>query len=293
MAKLSPRDIKRKINGIKNTQRITKAMKAVSAAKLRKAQIQLNATRPYSNKLYELISDLGLYADREAHPLLEIREERKNVDIVVVTADRGLAGAFNSYVIKTALKEHDRLKEEGKNVHLILIGRKAVQFFKGKDFSIVEAYEDVYRTQMNLAFTSKVGEIIANRYVDKKTDEVLIINNELLTTVKYETKIRKLLPIEAEVIEPSKLDTLAKYNIEPTKEEVLEHLLKMYIDFQIYRAMVESATAEHAARMIAMDNATKNAEEAIRRWTIIFNKARQEAITTELIDIVNAAEAIK
>ncbi|NPA52085.1 MAG: F0F1 ATP synthase subunit gamma [Aquificae bacterium] len=293
MAKLSPRDIKRKINGIKNTQRITKAMKAVSAAKLRKAQIQLNATRPYSNKLYELISDLGLYADREAHPLLEIREEKNSVDFIVVTADRGLAGAFNSYVIKTAIKEVEKLKQEGKDAHLILIGRKAVQFFKNKDFSIIDAYEDVYRANMNLSFTSKIGEIIANRYTEKKSDAVFIINNELLTTVKYETKIRKLLPIEAQIVEPTKLDTYAKYNIEPTKEEVLEHLLKMYINFQIYRAMVESATAEHAARMIAMDNATKNADEAIRKWTIIFNKARQEAITTELIDIINAAEAIK
>ena len=293
MAKLSPRDIKRKIQGIKNTQRITKAMKAVSAAKLRKAQIQLNATRPFSNKLYELISDLGLYADREAHPLLEIREEQQNIDIVVVTADRGLAGTFNSNVIKATLKEVEKIKEEGKNAHLILIGRKAVQFFKNKDFSIIQEYEDVYRANLNLSFTSKVGEIIANRYVEKKTDAVYIINNELLTTVKYETKVRKLLPIEAQVVEPTKLDTYAKYNIEPTKEEVLEHLLKMYIDFQIYRAMVESSTAEHAARMLAMDNATKTADEAIRKWTIIFNKARQEAITTELIDIINAAEAIK
>jgi len=291
MAKLSTRDIKRKIQGIKNTQRITKAMKAVSAAKLRKAQIQLQATRPYSEKLYELISDLAAYIDREAHPLLEIREE-KTLDIVVVTADRGLAGAFNSSVIKQALNEIKRFEEEGKKVNLILFGRKAVQFFKNKGFNVVGEYEDIYRDKVNLRFTSTVGAIIAQRYETKETDAVYLINNELITTAKYETKVRKLFPIEPE-IDLEKIDKMVQYNIEPTKEQVLGNLLKQYINFQLYRAMVESSTAEHAARMLAMDNATRNAGEAIKRWTIIFNKARQESITTELIDIVNASEALK
>jgi len=291
MAKLSTRDIKRKIQGIKNTQRITKAMKAVSAAKLRKAQIQLQATRPYSEKLYELINDLAMYVDRESHPLLEIREE-KNIDYVIVTADRGLAGAFNSNVIKRALKDINSLKEQGKKVSLILFGRKAVQFFKNKGFDIVGEYEDIYRDNVNITFTSQVGGIIAQRYIEKKTDAVYLINNELITTANYETKVRKLFPIEPE-IDLEKMDKMVQYNIEPTKEQVLESLLKQYINFQLYRAMVESSTAEHAARMIAMDNATRNAGEAIKRWTVIFNKARQESITTELIDIVNAAEALK
>lgn len=291
MAKLSPRDIKRKINGIKNTQRITKAMKAVSAAKLRKAQALLYATRPYSNKLYELIEDLSIYIDRESHPLLAKREE-KNVDIVIITADRGLAGAFNSNVIKTALREIQNLKSQGQNVNLILIGRKAVNFFKNKGFNIVEAYEDIYRDQMNLNFTSKLGSIISSRFIEEKCDAVFLINNELITSATYETKIRKLLPLEP-TVSSKKLEEVSVYNIEPSKEDVLNSLLQRYINFQLYRALIESSTAEHSARMLAMDNATKNAGEAIRKWTIIFNKARQEAITTELIDIINAAEAIK
>lgn len=291
MAKLSTRDIKRKIQGIKNTQRITKAMKAVSAAKLRKAQIQLQATRPYSEKLYELINDLGMHVDPEAHPLLRIREEKK-VDYVVVTADRGLAGAFNSNVIKKVVKDVQQLEEEGKNVSLILFGRKAVQFFKNKGYNIIAEYEDIYRDNVNLTFTSKVGSILSERYIKEETDAIYIINNELITTATYETKVRKLFPIEPK-IDLEKIDKMVQYNIEPTKEAVLENLLIQYIDFQLYRAMVESLTAEHAARMLAMDNATRNAGEAIRRWTIIFNKARQESITTELIDIVNAAEALK
>jgi len=291
MAKLSTRDIKRKIQGIKNTQRITKAMKAVSAAKLRKAQIQLQATRPYSEKLYELINDLAMHVDRESHPLLQIREE-KNIDYVVITADRGLAGAFNSNVIKQTLKDISRLKEEGKNVSLILFGRKAVQFFKNKGFNVVGEYEDIYRDNVNLTFTSQVGAVIAQRYIEEKTDAVYLINNELITTANYETKVRKLFPIEPK-IDLEKIDKMVQYNIEPTKEQVLESLLKQYINFQLYRAMVESSTAEHAARMLAMDNATRNAGEAIKRWTIVFNKARQESITTELIDIVNASEALK
>lgn len=291
MAKLSPRDIKRKINGIKNTRRITSAMKMVSAAKLRKAQNLLYATRPYSEKLYELIQDLSIYIDRESHPLLAKREENK-VDYVVITADRGLAGAFNSNVLKTVWKEITQLKQKGVEVNLMLIGRKAVNFFKNKGFNIVGAYEDIYRSDMNIAFTSKVGGILSSRFTEGKTDAVYIVNNELVTTSTYDTKIRKLLPLESTSTTKA-VETTAIYNIEPSKEEVLESLLQRYINFQLYRALVESSTAEHSARMIAMDNATKNAGEAIRKWTIIFNKARQEAITTELIDIINAAEAIK
>lgn len=291
MAKLSPRDIKRKINGIKNTRRITSAMKMVSAAKLRKAQNLLYATRPYSEKLYELIQDLSIYIDRESHPLLAKREENK-VDYVVITADRGLAGAFNSNVLKTVWKEITELKQKGVEVNLMLIGRKAVNFFKNKGFNIVGAYEDIYRSDMNIAFTSKVGGILSSRFTEGKTDAVYIVNNELVTTSTYDTKIRKLLPLEPTSTTKA-VETTAIYNIEPSKEEVLESLLQRYINFQLYRALVESSTAEHSARMIAMDNATKNAGEAIRKWTIIFNKARQEAITTELIDIINAAEAIK
>ncbi len=291
MAKLSTRDIKSKIKGIKNTQRITNAMKSVSAAKLRKSQILLQATRPYSERLYELANHLALYVDRTAHPMLEIREE-KNIDFIVITADRGLAGAFNSNVLKATFNKIKELEEEGKKVSVVAIGRKAVQFFKSRNFEVIQSYEDVYRDNLNLAFSSKVGELVASRYVNKKTDAIYLVNNESITTAHYETKIRKFFPLEAE-IDLKKMGNVAQYNIEPTKEQVLGELCKRCINFQIYRALVESNTAEHAARMIAMDNATKNAGEAIKKWTIIFNKARQEAITTELIDIINAAEAIK
>ncbi len=291
MAKLSPREIKRKIQGIKNTQRITKAMKAVSAAKLVKAKNKLNATRPYSEKLYDLVNDLGSFVDRTLHPLLDIREE-KSIDYIIITADRGLAGAFNSSVIKTALKDIERLIQEGKKVSLILIGRKAVQFFRRLNYEIVEAHEDVYRDNLNLRFTSQVGSTIIRRYVEKQSDAVYMINNELITTAKYETKIRKLFPIDPE-LNLEKFDELTRYNIEPLTEVVLDGVLRQYTDFQIYRGLVESNTAEHAARMLAMDNATRNAGEAIKRWTVIFNKARQESITNELIDIVNAAKALK
>jgi len=202
-----------------------------------------------------------------------------------------LAGAFNSNVIKKTINTVKQLEEEGKKVNLILIGRKAVQFFKNKKFNIREEYEDIYRDNLNLRFTSQVGGAIAQRYSDEEIDAVYLINNELITTATYETKLRKLLPIEPK-IDYLKLSELTRYNIEPSSEEVLEELMKRYINFQLYRALVESSTAEHAARMIAMDNATRNAGEAIKKWTIIFNKARQEAITTELIDIINASNAI-
>ncbi|HEV09180.1 MAG TPA: F0F1 ATP synthase subunit gamma, partial [Sulfurihydrogenibium azorense] len=275
-----------------NTRRITSAMKMVSAAKLRKAQNLLYATRPYSNKLYEMIADLSIYIDRDSHPLLAKREI-KSVDLVVITADRGLAGAFNSNVIKAAWKEIQNFQSQGKNVNLILIGRKGVNFFKNKGINIVASYEDVYRNQVNISFTSIVGGILSSRFVEEKTDAIYVINNELITSSTYETKIRQLLPLEPPESSSKRYDEMTIYNIEPSKEDILNSLLQRYINFQLYRALVESSTAEHSARMIAMDNATKNAGEAIRKWTIIFNKARQEAITTELIDIINAAEAIK
>ena len=290
MPKLSPRDIRRKIQGIKNTRRITNAMKVVSAAKLRKAQEAIYASRPYSERLYEVLARLSAHVDMSAHPLLEVREERK-VDIILITADKGLAGAFNSNAIKKAEELIAEKSQNGIEVSLILIGRKGVQYFQKRSWKVLKAYEEVFRKEINFDVVKEVGELVRQRYQNKETDGVYLINNEMITRASYKPVVRRFLPFER--IEEKEQDYYSYYEFEVDAETFINRLIDLYLNYQLYRAMLESNAAEHFARMVAMDNATRNADELIRTWTLIFNKARQESITYELIDIVNAVEAMK
>lgn len=289
MAKLSPRDIRRKIQGIKNTKRITNAMKIVSAAKLRRAQELVYSSRPYSEKIYELVGHLAKHVDKEQHPLFDVREERR-VDVILITADRGLAGAFNSSVIKTAENLINEKQKEGKEVSLFLIGRKGYQYFSKRGYKIVKAYDEVFRKTVNFSVAREVAQIVRERFLNKETDRVYLINNEMVTRASYKPIVRTFLPFEAPEGEE---EIPGVYTFEVSEEEFFNYVANLYLNYQIYRAMVESNAAENFARMVAMDNATKNADDLIRKWTLIFNKARQESITTELIDITNAVEALK
>ncbi len=289
MPKLSPRDIRRKIQGIKNTRRITNAMKVVSAAKLRRAQELIYASRPYSERLYEVLKSLSSHIDPQSHPLFEVREERV-CDLVLITADRGLAGAFNSNIIKRAEELIEEKGEKGIKVNLILIGRKGVQYFSKRSHNILKAYDEVFRKEINFEVVKEVGSLLRERYAKKETDVVYLLNNEMVTRVSYKPVLRTFLPFER--IEGEGVD-YGVYEFEVDKEFFLNKLIDLYLNYQLYRALLESNAAEHFARMIAMDNATRNADELIKSWTLIFNKARQESITYELIDIVNAVEAMK
>jgi len=288
MPKLSPRDIRRKIQGIKNTRRITNAMKVVSAAKLRRAQELLYASRPYSEKLYEVMGSLYSKIDKDSHPLLVERPE-KRVDLILITADRGLAGAFNSNIIKMAEDFVSQKEEKGKKVSLILIGRKGVQYFEKRNYNIIKKYDEVFRKEVNFGVAKEVSGIVRERYEKEETDSVYLLNNEMVTRANYKPILRKFLPFEV----PEGEEIPGIYNFEIEQGEVLSAVINLYLNYQIYRAMVESNASEHFARMVAMDNATRNADELVKEWTMIFNKARQEAITSELIDIVTAAEAMK
>ena len=288
MPKLSPRDIRRKIQGIRNTRRITNAMKVVSAAKLRRAQELIYASRPYSERLYEVLKSLSSHIDPQSHPLFEIREE-KVCDIVLITADRGLAGAFNSNLIRKAEEFIGEKQGKGIKVNLVLIGRKGAQYFGRRSYSILKAYDEVFRKEINFEVVKEVGELLRERYAKKETDAVYLLNNEMITRVNYKPVLRTFLPfgrIEGE-------GDYGTYEFEVDKDLFLNKLIDLYLNYQIYRAMLESNASEHFARMVAMDNATRNADELIKSWTLIFNKARQESITSELIDIVNAVEAMK
>ena len=289
MPKLSPRDIKRKIQGIKNTRRITNAMKVVSAAKLRKAQEAIYASRPYSDRLYEMISHLASHVDISVHPLLEVREE-KRADLILITADRGLAGAFNSNAIKKTEEIIEEKRKNGVEVALILIGRKGAQYFSKRAYKVLKAYDEVFRKEINFEVVKEVGELVRNRYQNKETDGVYLINNEMITRVSYKPVVRRFLPFEKP---EEKEQDYSTYEFEVDAETFINKLIDLYLNYQLYRAMLESNAAEHFARMVAMDNATRNADELVKTWTLIFNKARQESITYELVDIVNAVEAMK
>ncbi len=290
MPKLSPRDIRRKIQGIKNTRRITNAMKVVSAAKLRKAQETLYASRPYSDKLYELVKDLAAHIDRDVHPLFAEREE-KTLDIVLITADRGLAGAFNSNIIRTTEGLISEKEAQGKKVNLILVGRKGFNYFEKRGYTVVKGYDEVFRKEVRFDVAREVAEIVRERFIDEKTDAVYLINNEMITRASYKPVVRKFLPVD--IPEAEYELTGSVYTFEVEEASFFSKILDLYLNYQLYRAMVESNAAEHFARMVAMDNATRNADELVKEWTMIFNKARQESITLELIDIVGAAEAMK
>uniref|UniRef100_A0A7C2ZIK3 ATP synthase gamma chain n=1 Tax=Hydrogenobacter sp. TaxID=2152829 RepID=A0A7C2ZIK3_9AQUI len=288
MPKLSPRDIRRKIQGIRNTRRITNAMKVVSAAKLRRAQELIYASRPYSERLYEVLKSLSSHIDPQSHPLFEIREE-KVCDLVLITADRGLAGAFNSNLIRKAEEFIVEKQGKGIKVNLVLIGRKGAQYFGKRSYPILKAYDEVFRKEINFEVVKEVGELLRERYAKKETDAVYLLNNEMITRVSYKPVLRTFLPFER--IEGE--GDYGTYEFEVDKDLFLNKLIDLYLNYQIYRAMLESNASEHFARMVAMDNATRNADELIKSWTLIFNKARQESITSELIDIVNAVEAMK
>ncbi|MEJ5338319.1 MAG: F0F1 ATP synthase subunit gamma [Aquificaceae bacterium] len=288
MPKLSPRDIRRKIQGIKNTRRITNAMKVVSAAKLRRAQELIYASRPYSERLYEVLKSLASHVDPQTHPLFEVREE-KVCDLVLITADRGLAGAFNSNLIRQAEELVKNKQEKGIKVSLVLIGRKGAQYFGKRNYNILKAYDEVFRKEINFSVVKETGELLRSRYANKETDAVYLINNEMITRVSYKPVVRTFLPFERLEGEGD----YGVYEFEVERELFVSKLIDLYLNYQLYRAMLESNASEHFARMVAMDNATRNADELVKTWTLIFNKARQEAITSELIDIVNAVEAMK
>lgn len=287
MPKLSPRDIKRKIGGIKNTARITNAMKVVSAAKMRKAQEYIYRARPYSEKLYEIMRHICSFTDTLAFPVFKKRDI-KTVDIIVITADRGLAGAFNTNVIKAVEKKMRSLQDKKINLHLI--GKKAVQYFSKRKYNILSSYEDVFKKEINFNVAKELASKLRDRFETQQVDEILLFNNEMITRATYQVVERVFLPLEEPTYENSYQNNV--YNLEGDPHELLDQIIDIYINYQIYRAMLESNAAEHFARMVAMDNATRNANELIKKWTLIFNKARQEAITAELIDIVTAAEAM-
>lgn len=282
------RDIKRKITSVQNTQKITKVMKMVSAVKMRKAMETMMEARPYSEKLVDIIDEISCRSGGNGeHPFLEAREEVKTIGLILVTSDKGLCGAFNSNVIKMAHSFCQANKD--KVVKLYLIGKKSFDFFKRRDYEIVNKWMGL-GGKYSYSMAVEIGKITSTAFENEELDELHIIYNEWKSTSTQTLVEKKLLPM---VVEGDKERVFPDFEYEPDMNSILEELFPQFINTMIFQGLLESAAGEHGARMVAMDNATRSADEVIKRLVLNYNKARQGAITTELLDIVNGAEALK
>lgn len=284
------RDIKRRITAVKNTKQITKAMKMVAAAKLRKAQARMLEMRPYADKMNEVIASLS--GDGEGlHPLL-VQRPRKTVEIVVLTSDRGLCGAFNTNIMKAAERTIAKWKQENFNVSISVVGKKAFDYFKRRNVPLRNSWLGI-SGKMAYSDVQKIANDIIDSYSNETIDEVFLVYNTFKSVIAQETQVSKLLPLAKSEASEETAVASTVFIYEPSREEILDQLLPKNIEVQVYRALLESQASEEAARMTAMENATKNADEMIGSLTLQYNKARQASITKELMDIVGGVEALK
>jgi F-type H+-transporting ATPase subunit gamma len=292
-------DIRRRIKSIKNTQQITKAMKMVSAAKLKRAQDRVVAARPFANKMLEVLTELAAHTDENFHhPLLDRRGDERYL-LVLVTADKGLAGGFNSNLIKAAqafLREH-----ADKNIEMVAVGRKGRDFFRRRDVTIVGEYTTLTgKGRVEFAEAIEVARDITRRFIeDEEIDKVFIINNEFKSVLQQRVVVEQLLPVarveeteEGAGADATRPVTFVEYIYEQPPAEIFSRLLPRLIETQVYRALLESVASEQGARMTAMDAASKNAGELIGSLTLNMNRIRQAGITREIIEIVSGASAL-
>ncbi len=285
----SLKDIRIRIDSTKNTQQITRAMKMVSAAKLRRAQNNITNLRPYAQKLLTLIADVAI-TQRVSHPLLENRPNPLKVLTVILTSDRGLCGGFNANINKFSARY---LREAQIKTDVIFIGRKAADFFKSRNVVPIDTMINLAK-ENSYALAARVADRILNDYKQGAYDAVDFIYNEFKSAISQNVVCERLLPIDVSKNSLSKENRFATDLIfEPAPENIIDQLLERHFAVQIYRCMSESVAAEHGARMAAMENATKNAGEMIADLTLTYNKLRQASITTELIEITSGAEALK
>ena len=283
-------DIRRKIGGVKKTQQITKAMNMVAASKLRGAQNRMENFRPYAGKFLEVINNLSSRIDPEAFPLMTQRPVKK-VELISLTADRGLCGSFNVNLINAGEKFIKARRQDQLEVSVVALGKKGAEYYKRRKYDIRTQYMDVF-SSFDMIVASGIGRDVIENFLAGGSDEVYIFYGEFINMAVQRPKLLRLLPI-APMQQEEEVAQGLEYIYEPSVEGIFQELLPRYINVQIYRGMLENAASEQAARMTAMDNATRNCKELINSLTLIYNKARQSAITKELMDIVGGAEALK
>jgi len=286
----SLQSVKRKINSVKKTQKITKAMKMVAAAKLKRAQQRILAFRPYGLRMRQAITDLSVRVNRTVHPLLQKRPV-KNVRVSVVTSDRGLCGAFNANIFRKAFQVIEECEARGAKVSVGVVGKKGGDFFRRRQWPIHDPFINIFE-RLSFEHAIEIGTAGTEAYRTGVFDEIHVVYNEFKSAVQQRVIVEQLLPIES-FEETGTTPPQGAYLYEPDEEELLAVLLPKWAQAQIYRILLESSAAEQAARMSAMDGATRNAGELIKSLTVYYNKTRQAAITKELMDIVGGAEALK
>jgi F-type H+-transporting ATPase subunit gamma len=280
--------IRKRITSIRNTQQITKAMKMVSAAKLRRAQEAALLARPYADKMNEILINLSARVSRSAHPLLATREE-KRIQLVLVTSDRGLCGGYNANLVRAAeafIRQHGA----GKEILLALVGRKGADYYRRRRGETGERYLNFLSTPAE-ELAAVIAEKLITRFVDGETDAVYLIYSHFRSALSQVPTVEKILPVA--LSETQELERLTEYLYEPGAEELLSSLLPRITEIKIQRALLEATASEHGARMTAMDSATTNASKMMGSLTLQMNRARQASITRELMEIVGTAEALK
>ena len=280
-------DIRRRIRSVKSTQKVTKAMKMVSAAKLRRAQEAIFAARPFARKMMEVLNRMASRADPHAHPLLEERGEGK-VLAVVITADKGLCGAFNANIIRTVSRFLAERPEV--DVSFSFVGRKGRDFFRRRQVKIRSEHVGVYQA-LRFDTAREIAADLVEAFTSKNVDRVFLVHNEFKSVIQQPLVIDRLLPIERHEIRPEDQESEQDYLYEPAPAAIFEDILPRHVEMQVWRALLESVAAEHGARMTAMDAATNNATDLIDRLTLHMNKVRQAAITKEIIEVVSGAGA--
>ena len=289
----SLKDLKTRINSVKSTQKITSAMKMVAAAKLRRAQDSAEKGRPYADRMQQIVNSLASKADPISAPQLLVGNGKDNTHLlVVVSADRGLCGGFNGAITRQTRTEVARLRGEGKTVKLLRVGRKSADALRRElGDSYIDSLEGIQGTAVEYTDAASIGETVRNGFEAGEFDVCTVIFNKFKSAISQEVTLKRLIP--AEVGEDTQDDDAGvSYEYEPDEEELLAAVLPRNISTQVYSALLESSAAELAARMTAMDNATRNAGDLIERLTLVYNRTRQATITKELIEIISGAEAV-
>jgi F-type H+-transporting ATPase subunit gamma len=282
--------IRKRITSVKNTRKITSAMKLVAGARLRRAQEGIWAARPYAASMQQVIAELAARAGAEAHPLLTLRDE-KRVSLIAITSDRGLCGAFNSNINRRTERFLVDNSDRFTGVVFNIVGKKGREYFRRRKVDIKREWSAVVTGEAALARAKEIANEVTTDFLDGDVDAVYLVYNEFKSAISQRVTVEPLLPVQ-----PIQLDEehgLNDFKYEPSRAELLSHIVPLHIEVQIYRALLESIASEFGARMSAMDSATRNASEMIGALTLQFNRARQAAITKELMEIIGGAEALK
>lgn len=286
----SLKDIKRKVSAVQKTKQITRAMNMVAASKFKSAQTKMENFRPYAGKFMDVLSSVALRVDGSSHPLLAVRDPKK-IRVICMTSDRGLCGGFNTNLIKATERFMRDKGKEGKEIGLINVGRKGRDYFRKKANILAQKVDLLSKFDMTLAVS--IADEVITPFIKEEYDELYLIYNQFVNVSVQKPTVVRLFPLpsigqDAEIDADKRLD----YTYEPSDEVLLHKLLPMYVHVLVYRALLETSAGENGARMASMDNATSNCEELISTLTLKMNKARQAAITAELMDIVGGTEAL-